>query len=972
MRQRRKRSRKAGSHWQTFPNETFLVVGGGDLNRVLLREAKRLKVILRNPRFGVVLVLLALCIIHHYPEQIGLSTTLFPDSFYGLTRHTVDRMFYLVPIIYAGYIFGATIGLAVTLISLLLMLPQALFISSSPPDALFETALVISIGVLATLWLRARAKQMKAVEEREQATAAMVTAQEKLRSQIRNTMKCEKKLTTLGNISDLLTQSLDSKSLRHSAIEMVMELMGVEVVLLFALEEKTRELVLTAYEGVPQKFVQSVGRIRLGEGFNGQVAETGEPLLVEDASKDSGLSGEAARQENLQAQLIVPMRAGGRVVGTLCVAMRQHREFNVGEIELLTAIGNEAGIAIENARLYQEQLGIAAQLRQSEKNYRELFENAPDAIWIHDLEGNILAANRASEILTGFSIEELSNMNVRRFLSPESLEIAGEIRHRLLQGQVVTQPYEQHLKRRNGTEATLMLATNLISSDGQPTGFQNIARDITEEKRMEEQIRVQKAYFESIFQHSPEGMVTLDINNNILDANVGFENIFGYRLEEIKGRRLADLIVPERLYYGEAKELDRMALDGILGYETIRKKKDGTEIDVSLSAGPIKERGELRGRFAVFRDITEHKRAETELKEAKDRLSEIVDGIAIPAFAIDKRRELTSWNAALEALSGVKREQVIGTSKQWLAFYSHERPVMADLIIDGGSEDEIRRYYGGKYKKSPLIEGAYEVEDFFSTLGEEGRWLHFTAAPIRSEAGEVIAVIETLEDITERKRMEENLRFYVQQITKAQEEERLRIARELHDSTAQTLIALLHQLENLLREKAKLPVGEAKELWAFHEQIKGLLQEVRYLSRDLRPSILDDIGLLATLRWMIRELKTEYGIEASLQMHGAERRFPQEVELILFRIVQEALRNIGRHSQASKAEVLIRFEEEKTTVTIKDNGIGFELPDKLGDLSRSGKLGLVGMQERVRLLDGNLEVKSEPGKGTTVIVEAPI
>ena len=220
--------------------------------------------------------------------------------------------------------------------------------------------------------------------------------------------------------------------------------------------------------------------------------------------------------------------------------------------------------------------------------------------------------------------------------------------------------------------------------------------------------------------------------------------------------------------------------------------------------------------------------------------------------------------------------------------------------------------------------------------------------------------------------MEENLRFYVQQITRAQEEERSRIARELHDSTAQTLIALLHELENLLHDKAKLPVGEARKLWAFHERIKDVLQEVRHLGRDLRPSILDDVGLLAALRWAIRELKTEHGVEASLQIHGNERRFSQEVELIFFRIVQEVLRNIGRHSHASKAEVSIRFGEEKTTVVIRDNGIGFQLPDKVSDLSRSGKLGLVGMQERVRLLGGSLEIKSEAGKGTTVIAEAPI
>jgi len=664
---------------------------------------ERVKPVIRNPHFWVILVLLVLTTIHHYPHQIGLPAVLLPDALFGLTRHAIDRLLYLVPIIYAGYIFGTTIGLATTFVTLVLMLPRAIFLSSSPPDALFETATVILVGVVVNLWFRTQTKQMKAVEEREQATAAMVTAQERLRSQIRSTIKYEKKLTTLSNISNLLTQSLETKSSLRSAMDMVMEAMGVEVVLLFSIEEKTRELVLAAYGGVSQEFAQSIGRMRLGEGLNGRVAETGEPLLVEDASIDPIFKGEIASQENLQTQLIVPMRAGGKVVGTLCVAMRQQREFNIEDVKFLTAIGSETGIAIENARLYQEQLGIAEQLRQSEKNYRELFESAHDAIWVHDLEGNILVANKATEMLTGFSIDELYSMNVEHFLTPESLKIAGEVHDQLLQGEAITQPYEQHLLRRDGTEATLRLTTNLISSNGQPTSFQNIARDITEEKRMEE-----------------------------------------------------------------------------------------------------------------------------------------------------------------------------------------------------------------------------------------------------------------------------NLRFYVQQITRAQEEERLRISRELHDSTAQTLIALLHQLENLLYDKAKLPVGEARELWGFHEQIKGILQEVRHLSRDLRPSLIDDVGLLAALRWALRELKTEHSVDGDLQVRGDERRLSPEIELILFRIVQEALRNVGKHSHASKVEVLISFEQGKITAVITDNGIGFELPEKVGDLSRSGKLGLVGMEERVRLLDGSLDIKSEPGKGTTVTVEAPI
>ena len=582
------------------------------------------------------------------------------------------------------------------------MLPRALFISETPVDALFEIGTVFLVGVVANLWFRTRAKYMIASVQREQAITAMTTAQEKLRAQIRNTMKREKELTALSELSSLLADSLEVEPPLHSAINMVMEITGVEVVLIYSLDEDTALLTVVAYEGVNHEFAESLNRKKIGEGFNGRVAETGTPMVVEDASGDPRLTREAVKKEKLQALAIVPMKSRGRVVGTLCVAVRKKREFVEDEIELLTAIASGIGIAIENARLYRRQSLVMDQLGQSEKHYRALFESAHDAIWVHDLVGNILSANTATEKLTGYSSQELSTMNARDFLSSEGLETARDIRRSLIEGKATPQPYEQPLIRRDGTEATLMLTTNVIYQDGQPTAFENIGRDITEEKSMQE-----------------------------------------------------------------------------------------------------------------------------------------------------------------------------------------------------------------------------------------------------------------------------NLRSYVQQITRAQEEERLRIARELHDSSAQNLIALLHRLENFLRDQTDLPMEKTRELWAFHEQIKDILQEIRGLSRDLRPSVLDDVGLLSALQLIIRELKTTYGIEASLHVQGVEYRFPQEIEILLFRVVQEALRNIEKHAQASNVEVSIRFEDAKTAITITDNGIGFQIPTKISDLSRSGKLGLVGMEERVRLLNGSIEVKSEPGEGTSVLIEAP-
>jgi PAS domain S-box-containing protein len=356
---------------------------------------------------------------------------------------------------------------------------------------------------------------------------------------------------------------------------------------------------------------------------------------------------------------------------------------------------------------------------------------------------------------------------------------------------------------------------------------------------------------------------------------------------------------------------------------------------------------------------------------SSEMLAKIIDGSPIASFVINKQHKVTHWNIAVEALSGIKREEIIGTEEQWRAFYAEKRPVMAELIVDKAPANTIEAYYRGKCKKTGLIDAAYEAEDFFPDLGTTGRWLHFTASPIRDDDGEIIGAIETLEDITERKVAEDNLRYYLREITRAQEAERKRIARELHDDTAQLLGSLSRQLDNFIRKKHGLAPNEVLVLKDLQAQLNRGVQGVDRFVQDLRPSLLDDLGLIPALRSLARGLQESDGIGVDLKVLGGERRFSPDVELLLFRIVQEALNNTRRHAQASEAQVVVEFAEDRTKVTITDNGRGFELPGRLDDFTRSGKLGLAGMQERAQLLCGTLEVKSTPGKGTTVMVEMP-
>ena len=338
----------------------------------------------------------------------------------------------------------------------------------------------------------------------------------------------------------------------------------------------------------------------------------------------------------------------------------------------------------------------------AQQKYEELFANASDAIWIHDIEGNITLANKACEKLTGYSVSELIDKNVREFLSPEVLPLARQVRERLVRGEAMGHRYEQRLIKKDGSEAIIQLATRLIVSDGKPQAFQNLARDITEERRLQD-----------------------------------------------------------------------------------------------------------------------------------------------------------------------------------------------------------------------------------------------------------------------------NLQFYLRQVLQAQEEERKRLARELHDDTSQQILLLTHSVDNIASRAEKyLPQELRSELGRLYELSQQTYQGIKRYAQALRPSILDDLGLVPAIKWLAQEVNNLAGIEVQVRIDAIPSLAP-EIQLVLFRIVQEALNNVHRHSGASEASITVECQGDEVKVTISDNGKGFELPQQLSDFAGRGKSGLTGMAERARLIDGELEVDSQIGKGTKIIVKAP-
>ncbi len=219
-------------------------------------------------------------------------------------------------------------------------------------------------------------------------------------------------------------------------------------------------------------------------------------------------------------------------------------------------------------------------------------------------------------------------------------------------------------------------------------------------------------------------------------------------------------------------------------------------------------------------------------------------------------------------------------------------------------------------------------------------------------------------------RLYENMRFYARQITRAQEDERMRIARDLHDETIQMLIVISRRIEALAALE-QMPESTLQLLVDLQDLVSETLKGLRRFVKDLRPSSLDYLGLMAALVGAINDLKEKDGIAAELKAVGEVRRPTPEQELGLFRICQEALNNIRRHSQATRVDVDVEFLAGKVQMRISDNGRGFEVPERMDRLVSTGKLGVLGMYERARLLGGTLAIASEKDQGTTITVEVP-
>jgi two-component system, NarL family, sensor histidine kinase DegS len=238
-------------------------------------------------------------------------------------------------------------------------------------------------------------------------------------------------------------------------------------------------------------------------------------------------------------------------------------------------------------------------------------------------------------------------------------------------------------------------------------------------------------------------------------------------------------------------------------------------------------------------------------------------------------------------------------------------------------------------------------------------------------SGKIIGFEHVARDITQEKQTQENMRAYLQQITRAQEEERKRISRDLHDDVSPDLIILIQKLDQLAAAP-RLKLATIKEnLEDIRGQAVKALEGLRATAQGLRPRVIDDLGLVAALEWIAEELERTQHVRIRVETKNMDRTLAPETQILLFRIAQEALNNIRKYARAANVSIRLDGGEKHIRMTIADDGQGFEAPGKIEKMVSAGRLGLMGMHERARLLNGTLQIKSAPGKGTVITVTLP-
>jgi PAS domain S-box-containing protein len=466
-------------------------------------------------------------------------------------------------------------------------------------------------------------------------------------------------------------------------------------------------------------------------------------------------------------------------------------------------------------------------------------------------------------------------------------------------------------------------------------------------RQAEEVVRKSEAKYRRLYEGMIDAFIQVDMRGRITEFNEAYHQLVGYEPDELLKFSNDDL-TPEKWHALEAEIIERQVL--ARGYSDVYEKeyrrKDGTIVSVELRTHLIRdESNRACGMWAIVHDITERKKVQKSLQEYENVVESSPNMIAV----IDREYRYLIANPVYLQHVGKVRGQVIGHS-------------VADVL--GG--EFFRKVV--KVKLDKCFEGEvvrYETKHGSAELGERDPFASYI--PIQGALG-VDGAACVVQDITELKQAETALREIGLRILMAQEEERRRVARELHDDFSQRLALLAIDLEELAQEMPATKqdwTGRLKSMWAHTQE---LTTDIHRLSRQLHPSKLEDLGLVMAVRSYCREISQQTKLKIDFVHRDVPQALPPAISLCLYRIVQETLRNVVKHSGSKDAVVGLSGGPDDIQLSITDSGAGFDVDAFNGNEG----IGLVSMRERARYVGGELSIQRRPSGGTRVEARIPL
>ena len=606
-----------------------------------------------------------------------------------------------------------------------------------------------------------------------------------------------------------------------------------------------------------------------------------------------------------------------------------------------------------------------AKLLASERRFRTIFNAEPECVIVLGASCSLHEINSAGlAILEAESAGEVRSRGILNFILPECRARFNDLYKAAIIGKKDLITFE--ITGLRGTRRWLEAhSAPLWDAEQGLTMMLCVIRDITERRQAEQTLRESERRLSGLIRSAMDAIITFDGEWNVVLFNPAAERIFRCTVGDVLGKSLHQFI-PERFRVACDDHVRQFAGNGIpflqLGTRTeiVGLRLDGEEFPAEASILQIDDSGKLFFTI-ILRDISERKRDSEALRESQSMLALILDSIPQGVFWKDRDSAYRGANRVVRLAMGYDSEEsIVGKKDHDVASFSREQ---ADFYV---RTDSIVMESG---------EPQFDIQETMTLPDGSTICLETNKKPLHDPAGTVIGLLGTWQDITARKRTDdellasrERLLILSRHLISAQEAERRRIAHELHDEIGQVFTAVSLHLQLV---KSNIPT-ECSPLIDESLQIVGkAIQQVREMSLNMRPQMLDDFGLVATLQWFIERQRKHSGFEIFFDARIAGLELSADSKITCYRIVQEAITNIQRHAQAEHAWITYDESDVGVTLSVRDDGRGFDVIASEQRISRGHCLGLLGIRERVELLDGKCEIRSESGVGTTIHVFLP-